>query len=195
MAKQAHAGRVKSRLANALGSVAATSFYRAASRAVIQRLSHTRRWQTVLAVSPDTAVCDRTWPAHLPRLPQGGGDLGTRMQRVIDAMPPGPVVVIGTDIPAIRPHHIATAFATLGDHDAVLGPAPDGGYWLVGLATGARNCGPFNNVRWSSRFALQDTADNLQTKRVGLIDQLGDIDNAEDFAAEAGKYGRIVRPV
>ena len=195
MAKQGHAGRVKSRLANCLGVVAATNFYRTASRAVIARLSNTRRWQTVLAVAPDTAVCDRAWPGNLPRLAQGGGDLGARMQRAMDAMPPGPVVLIGTDIPAIRRRHIAEAFAALGDNDAVFGPAPDGGYWLVGLATGARKCRPFGNVRWSGRFALQDTRDNLLAKRVGLISPLNDIDSADDLAAEAGRHARIVRPV
>ena len=195
MAKQPHAGRVKSRLARKVGVVAATGFYRSASRAVIRRLSSTRRWQTVLAVTPDTAVRDRAWPAHLPRIAQGGGDLGARMQRAIATMPPGPVVVIGTDIPAIRPNHIAEAFDALGDNDAVFGPAPDGGYWLVGLATGARSSRPFANVRWSSPFALEDTLDNLRAKRVGLISRLGDIDSADDLAAERGLHARIVRPV
>ena len=95
MAKQPRASRVKSRLARTVGVVAATGFYRAASRAVIQRLSCAKRWQTVLAVTPDSAVRDNTWPSHLPRIPQGGGDLGARMQHAITAMPPGPVVIIG----------------------------------------------------------------------------------------------------
>ncbi|MGI9411871.1 MAG: TIGR04282 family arsenosugar biosynthesis glycosyltransferase [Hyphomicrobiaceae bacterium] len=195
MAKQPRAGRVKSRLARTVGVVAATGFYRAASRAVIQRLSCTRRWQTVLAVTPDNTVHDRAWPGQLPRIAQGGGDLGTRMQHAIDAMPPGPVVVIGTDIPAIRPNHVAEAFSALGDNDAVFGPAPDGGYWLVGLSTGARSSRPFDNVRWSGPFALEDTLNNLQAKRVGLVSRLSDIDSGDDLAAEGGLHGRIVRQV
>ena len=55
------------------------------------------------------------------------------IQRILDALPPGPVVIIGSDVPGIRPHHIATAFRALGGSDAVLGPAIDGGYWLIGL--------------------------------------------------------------
>ena len=195
MAKQPRAGRVKSRLAHTIGAVAAAGFYRAASRAVIQRLSCTRRWQTVLAVTPDSAIRDRTWPGHLPRIAQAGGDLGARMQHAIDTMPPGPVIVIGTDIPTIQANHIAEAFSALGNNDAVFGPAPDGGYWLVGLATGARSSRPFDNVRWSSPFALEDTLNNLQAKRVGLISRLSDIDSGDDLVAEGGLHGRIVRQV
>ncbi|WP_425283593.1 DUF2064 domain-containing protein [Methyloceanibacter stevinii] len=48
-------------------------------------------------------------------------------------MPPGPVVLVGSDIPRISRAHIAEAFRLLGNADAVFGPAQDGGYWLVGF--------------------------------------------------------------
>ena len=91
------------------------------------------RWRLVLAVSPDHAgLTSRAWPPHLPRIPQGPGDLGNRMGRILRMMPPGPVCIVGGDIPGLGPAHIDRAFGLLGTHDAVFGPAPDGGYWLVG---------------------------------------------------------------
>ena len=147
MAKQPRAGLVKTRLARDVGTAAATNFYRHASAAVIARLSATKRWQVVLAVTPDAAIYDRAWPHRLPRVPQGPGDLGRRMQRVIDGLPPGPAIVIGTDIPGITPAHVARAFAALGSHDAVFGPATDGGYWLVGMARRRPLRGAFVGVR------------------------------------------------
>src|SRR5699024_5098145 len=92
------------------------------------------RWRLVLAVAPDrAALTSRAWPAHLPRIPQGRGDLGARMARILRRAGPGPVCVIGGDIPGVRCRYIAHAFKALGAHDAVFGPAPDGGYWLIGV--------------------------------------------------------------
>jgi glycosyltransferase A (GT-A) superfamily protein (DUF2064 family) len=96
----------------------------------------------------------------------------------------GPVAVIGTDLPALRPSHIAQAFGLLGRHDAVLGPATDGGYWLIGL--GGRRAVPrdlLEGVRWSTGDALADTLARLQHLDVALAATLDDIDTAEDLRA------------
>ena len=106
MAKTPVAGRVKTRLAGEVGVVRATAFYRSAVRTVVTRLAADRRWRTYLAISPDTDLAHPAWPAPVPRLPQGGGDLADRMHAIMMRLPPGPVVVIGTDIPAVRPAHI-----------------------------------------------------------------------------------------
>ena len=71
------------------------------------------------------------------------------MQRVFDHMPNGPVIIIGSDIPNIRTRDIAQGFQALGQHDAVIGPAPDGGYWLVGQSRRPKVLAMFSNVRWS----------------------------------------------
>jgi len=133
MLKEPRPGRVKTRLARDMGTIPATWWFRHQSRRLIRRMSGDLRWQTFAAVSPDLAIHSRFWPSHLPRLPQGAGDLGQRMAGVFHTMPPGPVLIIGADIPGINPDHIEAAFRALGRHDAVFGPAPDGGYWLVGL--------------------------------------------------------------
>ena len=129
MVKEPVAGRVKTRLARDLGPVRAAAFYRTTTSAVLKRLGRQGPWRTELGVTPDRAIKSSAWPSSIPRRAQGSGDLGARMQRLIDTAPPGPVLVIGTDVPAIRPEHIGAAVKALGSHDAVVGPSPDGGYW------------------------------------------------------------------
>ena len=194
MVKVPAAGRVKTRLAREVGSTRATSFYRHATAAVLARVGASRAWQTLLAVAPDTGLSHRCWPAHLMRMGQGGGDLGQRMQRIMSRQPPGPVVVIGTDIPAIRPAYIAAAFTALGRCDAALGPAQDGGYWLVGLKRTPRMVNAFANVRWSSAHALEDTLANLSGRRVARAVTLGDVDDARELAKVSAWFGRRVLP-
>src|SRR5262249_40288379 len=109
MAKAPAAGAVKTRLARALGIAIATRFARHATATLLQRLAPDPRWQTILAVTPDVAVNSRCWPRGVVRVRQGDGNLGTRMQRIMDELPPGPPVLIGTDIPNVPPAPIAPA--------------------------------------------------------------------------------------
>jgi uncharacterized protein len=193
MVKDPQAGRVKTRLARGIGAVGAVQFYRHATRAVLSRVISAREWRTVLAISPDPALHARTFPYGIHRMPQGRGDLGQRMQHVMDRSPPGPVLIIGSDIPGITARHIRDGFRALGSNDAVFGPAPDGGYWMVGLKRFPRIPRAFQNVRWSSEHALKDTRANLAGRRIALIAELDDVDEAKDLAAMRGKSGRLVR--
>jgi rSAM/selenodomain-associated transferase 1 len=181
-------GRVKSRLAAAIGDGAALRFHRLTTHGLLRRLGRDRRWEVGLAMTPDRAAAGpRPWPFDLPRYGQGAGDLGRRMAQVFRRWPPGPVVIVGCDIPDIRAHHIAAAFRALGDHDAVFGPARDGGYWLMGLRRRPRLPALFRGVRWSTATALADTRAGLPPRwRVALIETLDDVD---DGAA----YGRLSR--
>lgn len=93
----------------------------------------------------------------------------------------GPSVLIGSDIPGITRGHIASGFRALGSCPSVIGPAPDGGYWLVGLAHPARAPkGMFQGVRWSHPQTLADTLPTLP-QRVALIASLADVDEASDL--------------
>jgi uncharacterized protein len=160
----------------------------------VMRLARDPRWRTVLAVDPDRAVAQNVWPARgsIVLLPQGEGDLGRRMQRLFALLPPGPAIIVGSDIPAIRPEHIAEAFTLLGQADAVLGPALDGGYWLVGLKTTPRLLRPFAGVRWSTPYALADTVANLDGKRVAFAATLCDVDTRQTCLAQTVLAGRLV---
>lgn len=183
-------GRVKSRLARHIGRVGAWAFYRGMLAGLTRRLGRDARWQCWLAVTPDQSLFDQgLWRSATPDVDafinQGGGGLGDRMARVMAALPPGPVVLIGSDIPGIRRDMIARAFRLLGDHDAVFGPAADGGYWLVGLKRRPRFIDPFRNVRWSTAHALADTQANLNGLKIALIETLEDIDDGPSFARRA----------
>jgi rSAM/selenodomain-associated transferase 1 len=174
-------GRVKRRLAAAVGPAAAMRFYRQTLDHQIRTLSRDRRWTVWLFVTPDPA------PRRANVRGQGQGDLGQRMKRPFRLLPPGPVVLVGSDIPAMRPSHIARAFALLGSHDLVFGPATDGGFWLVG----ARRSRPlphalFTKVRWSTRHALADTLATIPPGyTTGLADTLDDVDDVEAMIRSA----------
>ncbi|WP_300033180.1 TIGR04282 family arsenosugar biosynthesis glycosyltransferase [uncultured Roseobacter sp.] len=180
MLKEPHPGRVKTRLGRDIGMTAAAWWFRHQTRSLLRRVRDPR-WDLVLAVSPDAqGMQSRVWPADLRRLPQGAGDLGARMARAL-AMP-GEVCVIGADIPGITRQDIAAAFGALGCCDAVFGPAPDGGYWLIGLR-GAAPVPPtlFSGVRWSTEHALQDTLATLPGRRIRFVKKLADVDTARDL--------------
>ena len=149
-------GAVKRRLAADIGAGAAYRFYRYTLHEMLVKVANDARWRTWLAVTPDSAAGGRlaglfagplSGVSNVPRIPQNGGNLGVRMARPLSrpgrpgALSHGPVVIIGSDIPAIAPAHIARAFAALGDHDFVFGPAAAGGYWrrLGALACPARH--------------------------------------------------------
>ncbi len=182
-AKAPRLGTVKSRLAADIGTVAAWTFYRRTLAAVLRRLAGTATWHCWLAATPDRAAAKPgLWPRGWTVIPQGPGDLGTRMGRVMHDLPPGPVVIVGTDIPEIRPDHILRAFVALGRHDAVFGPAGDGGYWLVGLRRHPRVPDVFRNVRWSTEHALADTLANLGPgQTTAMLEELEDVDDGESY--------------
>ena len=175
-------GQVKTRLAADIGAVEAWTFYRRTMQTVLGRLEGGGRWRRWLAITPDLAAgMGRVWPRGWECIAQGNGDLGARMGRVIRSLPAGPVVIIGTDVPSLGSHHVARAFRTLGNHDVVLGPSADGGYWLVGARRRPRIPNIFQKVRWSSQFALADTLANLCSLRVAQLEVLEDIDDGADY--------------
>jgi hypothetical protein len=194
MAKSPEMGRVKRRLSGEIGDSAALRFYRSCLFHTVLRLATDPRWLTVLAVDRgrDCATRFSPWHRGVALMPQGDGDLGARMQRLFMRLPPGPTIIIGSDIPSIRPAHIAEAFRLLGGADAVFGPAQDGGYWLVGLKRTPRSATPFVRVRWSGPHALSDTLLNLKGRRVALAARLSDVDTAEDLRRERARVGRLI---
>lgn len=175
-AKEPRLGAVKSRLGSQLGAVEALRFYRQTLKTVFQRLGRDLRWDSYVAVTPDSYRA-----AGLPTIPQGRGDLGLRMARVFEALPPGPAVIVGSDIPDLKARHVAAAFQQLGRVDAVFGPSEDGGYWLVGLNRVRASPDLFSGVRWSSGFELADTVANLAGRRYALLETLNDVDTIDDW--------------
>ena len=182
--KEPRIGRVKSRLAADIGNVPAWAFYRQTLAKVLQRLEGQGRWRCWIAIAPNkAAIAPNFIPNKWQCFGQGDGDLGHRMGRGMYQMPPGPVVIIGTDIPDIRVGHINQAFDTLGSHECVFGPATDGGYWLVGQKRRPRVIDLFKDVRWSTEHALADTMANiLSARKIALLETLEDVDDGASFA-------------
>ena len=182
MVKEPRPGRVKTRLGRSIGMTTAAWWFRHQTCRILRRLQDPR-WELILSVSPDhEGMQSRVWPHRLARIPQGQGDLGARMKTLFDSLPPGPACIIGADIPEVTSREIWQAFRSLGSCDATFGPAPDGGYWLIGLKrnkpTPARL---FSEVRWSTATALQDTIDNIPGLSIGRVATLNDLDDANDL--------------
>lgn len=181
-------GCLKRRLAADIGDLAALRFHRTMQAQLARGAGKDRRWKSWVAMTPDIRTKNSFNSCNgFAFLKQGRGDLGQRMAHCFRALPPGPAVLVGSDIPGIRAAHIARAFAALGRNDAVFGPASDGGYWLVGLKRLRPIGGPhsktlFTGVRWSSPHALTDTMEALRPHaRTGVIDTLSDVDCAADY--------------
>jgi hypothetical protein len=199
-AKAPRLGAVKSRLARDIGALAALRFHEATLAALLAAVAGDRRWRCVLAVTPDRFAREarRTW-RRLPRgvavVPQGEGDLGLRMRRAIDALPPGPAVLVGSDIPELGRREVEAAFASLGRHDVVFGPALDGGFWLVGERRLRRVAGLFRCVRWSSPSTLADVLANLGPGLShALLAPLSDVDDGAAYRRAMAARRRFLSP-
>ena len=192
MGKPPLIGRVKTRLSDDIGAVPAVQFYRQSVTRLLHRLDLPREWSLRLAVNASPDEHYACWPDHVRRMGQGEGSLGDRMKYVLDSLPPGPVVIIGTDSPQVEPRHIREAFTALGAADAVFGPAEDGGYWLIGLARRKPAPALFDNVQWSTPYALDDTLMSLpEDFRIRMLEELIDVDTGEDLSALTDSLGPI----
>ena len=113
---------------------------------------------------------------------QKGGDLGKRMQ---NAFQNGfnkhykKIIIVGSDIYDLKPKHINEAFRVLDKNDVVIGPAEDGGYYLLGMKTLQPNI--FNHKDWGTASVRKDTLKDLQKVNVHLLEKLNDVDVIEDI--------------
>jgi len=183
-AKQPRLGRVKSRLARDIGALRALAFYRNNLSTIVRRLKGDARFRLSVAITPDRHKGrNPAWAQGIPMIGQGQGDLGERMARAIRNAPPGPVIIIGSDIPFIERTHLHRALKLLGRTDAVFGPSGDGGYWLIGMKRLKQpNHNLFRSVRWSGPHALNDSIVTLsKTDDVAFTDQLDDIDDGKAY--------------
>jgi rSAM/selenodomain-associated transferase 1 len=169
-------GTVKRRLARDIGDRAALRFHAATLTALLRDLVACRRFDVVLAITPDRAKV--RLPVRVRRIDQGHGGLGQRMSHALKRY--RRVALMGCDIPQAGAADVRAAFRHLGTADAIFGPATDGGYWLIAL--GPRRPGDlFGQSRWSTEHALSDTLNQFRHHRVGFIRRLSDVDTAADY--------------
>lgn len=177
-------GYVKTRLASALGAEAACAAYRRLVETLLPRLAGID--DVELRFSPDDACAEiapwlqRGWTAA----PQGPGELGARLARATrEAFAAGAkrVAVIGSDCPRVTAEDIASAWGALARDDVVLGPAVDGGYWLVAMRRPEPRL--FSDIAWSTGVVLEQTLAQARAAglSVKLLRELPDVDTPEDW--------------
>jgi rSAM/selenodomain-associated transferase 1 len=181
--KNPEAGKVKTRLAATIGSDAALSVYK-------KLIEHTVLITCSLPMDKvvfysDHVTQEDAWDAnHYFKQLQTGKDLGERMNNAFaDVFRAGysKAVLIGTDCPELNDAIILEAFDKLDDVDVVIGPAVDGGYYLIGLKT---NCSfLFQNIKWSTRNVLLETINKCKSAELLfiLLQSLRDVDEEKDL--------------
>jgi uncharacterized protein len=174
-------GKVKTRLAKTIGNKAALDIYK-------YLINHTEK--TIRNIGSDKAVfySEKVREKDVWSLPiyqkhtQDGKDLGMRM---LNAFKKGfinkykKVLIVGSDLFDLQPKHIEDAFNKLEYHDVVIGPAKDGGYYLLGMKTLYTQI--FKNKKWGTDTVFQNTINDLQSESVFLLEELNDIDVYEDI--------------
>jgi uncharacterized protein len=194
-AKEPVPGRVKTRLTSDPARAA-----RVAEAFLLDLLDRFRAVEArlILAYSPPTALpyFRQIIDGRIALLPQVDGDLGRRMAAFFTtqlAAGASRVVLLGTDSPTVPLDHIEQAFAALAEADLVLGPATDGGYYLVGCA---RRVPPvFDGVAWGTADVLRQTVDRLADPgyRLALLPPWYDVDTPDDYRFLRAHLAALVR--
>jgi len=179
-------GTVKTRLAKTIGVSAAGTAYIRLVEALLNQLQGLSGVE--LCFSPDDAASEvEHWlRGDWTRSPQSGGDLGQRLESAFQrAFHAGSkrVAIIGSDCPMVSVEDIREAWRGLGTHDVVLGPATDGGYWLIGLRQLQPNL--FRGVPWSTKDVFTETMRRVEHAglSVRLLRELADVDTDADWRA------------
>ncbi|HJU88212.1 MAG TPA: TIGR04282 family arsenosugar biosynthesis glycosyltransferase [Gemmatimonadaceae bacterium] len=190
------AGRVKTRIAKALGDAKALAIHRELTERAAAAARAVRDTQLVVAHTPADAGDEmRAWLGNDFRYePQRGSDLGQRMAAAIEerlSSGADRVIVIGSDAPDLTTEMIEEAFDALGGADVVVGPAADGGYYLIGMGTLQRSL--FERIPWSGPETLARTLAAIRAAglRLHLLEILRDVDTAEDWRDWARRNGRL----
>jgi uncharacterized protein len=179
-------GQVKTRLARGIGEARALELYRWSGSTTMAQLRD-ERWQRWVAFTPaDQRAVTEDWLGPADRwIAQCDGDLGVRLSAAVAAafaVGDGPVLLVGTDCVAVTADRVAEALRLLSTHDAVLGPAYDGGYYLLGLT---RPRAIFDGVAWSTGTVANDTRAHL--RRAGAtwaeLPTERDLDETADLVA------------
>jgi hypothetical protein len=171
------AGRAKTRLIPVLGAAGAAALHRRLTERTLEQVRATGLRFEVRATGrrPEDFV---RWLGSTAVRDQGEGDLGARMQR---AAPPYPVIFIGADAPDLTARHLVEAASALARNRVVVGPAVDGGYWLLGLSMPFDPL--FDDVPWGTEHVLPTTLSRLRQAGVEpvMMPVLADLDRPEDL--------------
>ena len=177
-------GTVKTRLAETMGAAEACAVYQRLVKLLLDQLADLENVE--LCFTPDDANSEiKPWARPTwRRVAQGSGDLGCRLNQAFRrAFDQGAkrAVIIGSDCPDVGVEDIQAAWTALWSHDVVLGPATDGGYWLIGL----REPHPelFEGISWSTGEVMRQTLERTRAAglKTHLLRELADVDTEADW--------------
>ena len=186
-------GRTKTRLIPALGAAGAAELQRQMAEYLVRRLQHPRWTFQVQYSGASLAQMHDLLGEDFRYRQQAEGDLGDRLWHGFErafSQESGLMncaIAIGADCPDLSGSHIQQAFDALQHSDVVLGPASDGGYYLIGLrqpTAGVSLRSLFQDIDWSTSYVFQQTMQKVQ--QLGLksaqLEMLSDVDRPEDLA-------------
>lgn len=189
LAKQPVAGQVKTRMAATLGAETARELYRCALADTVDLLRAFTEVHRVLSYAPDTVDAHdyfSSLASDFILVAQRGADLGERLLHTFQALHAkrfAPMVLIGSDTPSLPRSYVEQALALLDqpETDAVLGPAADGGYYLLGMR--APLAPLFQDIRWSTEIVARQTRERAEEHLLCLkeVPVWYDLDTAEDL--------------
>lgn len=187
MIKYPEPGRVKTRLAKDIGNEKAAEIYRQVAEQVINKTRATKTaYDRIIFFHPPERLPDfEMWIPGNRFILQHGDDVGERMDHAIRellTLGAEKAVITGADIPDLDSDIIARAFAALDDADIVIGPAKDGGYYLIGMKEPHAEI--FRGVPWGTEMVLKHTVRMIEGLHltVAKTPDLSDIDRVEDMA-------------
>ena len=175
-------GRAKTRLIPALGAERAAQLHRVLTERTVQAVRSSGLMLELRTTGAPTAAFEE-WLGPQSIVDQGEGDLGNRLSR---AGPPYPTIFIGADAPDLTPALLQLAAHELQNASAVIGPAEDGGYWLLGLSHTVDAV--FEGIEWGTSSVFGQTMDRLTAVGIDpvLLSKLADCDRPEDLARWPG---------
>ena len=187
--KNMELGKVKTRIAQTLGNENALFVYEELVEITKEAINKLLNCDIQLCFS---STIPTNQEINYLKSVQQGADLGERMK---NAFLQGfekeydKICLIGSDLPSISAEIIQQGFDSLNNNDIVFGPSEDGGYYLVGINKMIHTI--FENKPWSTKKLLQVTLNELQQKKIFLLETLNDIDDYEDLK----KYPSLLKLV
>ena len=170
-------GKAKTRLIPALGAEGAARLYARLLARTVEEAKASGLDFELRVTGGEIAAFHALFGTDVAVVHQGDGDLGARMTRV-----EGPALIIGSDCPGMSAALLKAAAGALDDRSVVIGPAIDGGYYLIGF----REPLPwlFDDMEWSTSTVFEETLKRLAAHRLGpaVLPELSDIDTPEDLA-------------
>jgi rSAM/selenodomain-associated transferase 1 len=194
-AREPRPGQVKTRLVQTLGPAGAAALHHTLVDRTLDVATAAAPGRVELCCTPDRAhplLAELAARHGIPTWPQGSGDLGTRMARAVEraGTTARHAIIIGADCPAITADYIRHATAALADgRDAVIGPAEDGGYVLIGLRRPVP--GVFLDIPWGGTDVCDAQRERFAAAGLGWTElaMLWDLDRPSDLARYRALFG------